>query len=137
MKTKFQKVYKRRIKLVLKSELNARNKIVAINILAAPVVTYSYRVQTKQEEIQGLDKMTKKQLCMNRMYAMKGDIERIYLPYEESGKGLMNLEKEKKTLMVGISKHMIHNDDTQIKDVLKHQKSKVLHSVPKEAENEI
>ena len=36
MKAKIQKEYKRRISLVLKSELNARNKIAAINKLAVP-----------------------------------------------------------------------------------------------------
>ena len=42
MKVNFRKEYKRRIKLVLKSELNARNKIAAINTLAVPVILYSY-----------------------------------------------------------------------------------------------
>ena len=44
MKVKIRKAYKRRIKLVLKSELNARNKIAAINTLAVPVIPYSYGV---------------------------------------------------------------------------------------------
>ena len=42
MKVKIREEYKRRIKLVLKSELNARNKIAAINTLAVPVILYSY-----------------------------------------------------------------------------------------------
>ena len=41
MKVKIRKEYKRRIKLVLKSELNAMNKIAAINTLAVPVILYS------------------------------------------------------------------------------------------------
>ena len=41
---KIKKDYKRRIKLVLKSELNARNKMAAINTLAVPVILYSYGV---------------------------------------------------------------------------------------------
>ena len=44
MKAKIKKEYKRRIRLVLKSELNARNKIAVINTLAVPVVSYSYGV---------------------------------------------------------------------------------------------
>ena len=44
MKVKMRKEYKRRIKLVLKSELNVRNKIAAINTLAVPVILYSYGV---------------------------------------------------------------------------------------------
>ena len=41
MKVKIRKEYKRRITLVLKSELNARNKIAPINTLAVPVIIYS------------------------------------------------------------------------------------------------
>ena len=44
MKNKIQKEYERRIKLVQRSELNARNKISTINKLAIPVVTYIYGV---------------------------------------------------------------------------------------------
>ena len=44
MKVKIRKEYKRRIKIVLKSELNARNKRAPINNLAVPVILYSYGV---------------------------------------------------------------------------------------------
>ena len=44
MKVNIRKEYRRRIKLVLKSELNSRNKIAAINTLAVPVICYSYGV---------------------------------------------------------------------------------------------
>ena len=66
MKVKIRKEYKRRIMLVLKSELNARNKIATINTPAVPVILYSYEViDWKLDEIQDLDRMTRKQLCMN------------------------------------------------------------------------
>ena len=72
MKVKIRKEYKRRIKLVLKSELNARSKIAAINTLAVPVILYTYAViDWKLDEIQDLDRMTRKQLCMNWMLAMR------------------------------------------------------------------
>ena len=44
MNVRIRKEYKRRIKLVLKSELNARNKIAAINTLTVPVILYSYGI---------------------------------------------------------------------------------------------
>ena len=63
MKVKVMKEYKRRIKLLLKSEMNARNKIATINTLAVPVILYSYGViDWKLDEIQDLDRMTRKQL---------------------------------------------------------------------------
>ena len=84
MKAKIGKEYKRRIKLVLKSEMNARNNIAAINTLAVPVILYSYGViDWKLDEIQDLDRMTRKQLWMNQMLAMKADLDRIFLPCQE------------------------------------------------------
>ena len=51
--------YKRRIKLVLKSKLNSRNKIAA-SIQAVPVILYSYGViGWKLDEIQSLDRITR------------------------------------------------------------------------------
>ena len=95
IKVKIRKEYKRRMKLVLKSKLNARNKIAAINTLAVPVILYSYGViDWKLDEIQNLDRMTRKQLCMNQMLAKKTDVDRIYLPCQEGGQPLLNLEKE-------------------------------------------
>ena len=78
MKGKIWKEYKRRVKLVLKSELNVRNKIVAINTLAVPVIIYSYGIiNWKLDEIQDLDRMTRKQLCMNQILAKNWSIDVI------------------------------------------------------------
>ena len=135
MKVKIRKEYKRRIKLVLKSELNARNKIAAINTLIVQVILYSYGViDWKLDEIQDLDRMIRKQLCMKWMLAKKADVDRIYLPCQEGGRSLMNLEKEYKATMIGLQTYMTNKDDVQIQAVLRHQNSKALHPVPKEAE---
>ena len=37
---------------------------------------------------------------MNQVLAKKADVDRIYLPYQEGGRGLMNLEKEYKATMI-------------------------------------
>ena len=44
MKVKIKWEYRQQIKLVLNSELNARNRIAAINTLAVPLVLYSYGI---------------------------------------------------------------------------------------------
>ena len=135
MKVKIRKEYKRRLKLVLKSELNARNKIVAMNTLAVPVILYSYGViDWKLDEIHDLDRWTRKQQCMNQMIAKKADVDRVYLPCQEGGSSLMNLEMEYKATMIGLQTCMTNKDDVQIQAVLRHQSPKTLHSVPKEAE---
>ena len=119
MKVKIRKEYKKRIKLVFKPELNARNKIAAINTLAVAVILYSYGViDWKLNEIQDLDRMTRKQLCMKQMLATKADVDRVYLPCQEGGRSLMNLEKEYKATMIGLQTYMTNKDDVQIQAVL-------------------
>ena len=62
-------------------------KIAAINTVAGPVILYSYGViDWKLDEIQDLDRITSKQLCMNQMLAKKADVDRIYLPCQEGGR---------------------------------------------------
>ena len=39
--------------------------------------------------------------------------------------------------MIGLQTYMTNMDDVQIQAVLRHQNSKVLHSVPKEAEKDL
>ena len=135
MKVRIRKVYKRRNKLVLKSELNARNKIATINALEIPAILYRYRaIHWKLDEIQDLDRMMRKQLHLNWMPAMNADVDRIYLPCQEGGTSLMNLEKEYKATMIELQTYMTNKDDFQIQAVLRYQKSRALHSIPKEAE---
>ena len=71
---------------------------------------------------------------MNQMLAKKADVDRIYLPCQEGGRSLMNLEKEYKATITGLQMYMTNKDDVQKQAVLRHQNSKALHSVPKEAE---
>ena len=77
-----------------------------------PVIVYSYGIiNWKLDEIQDLDRMTRKQLCMNQMLAKKADVDRIYLPCLEGGRSLMNLEIEYKATMVGLHKYMTDKND--------------------------
>ena len=133
MKDKIRKEYRRRIRLVLKSELNARNKIAAINTLAIPVVTYSIGIiDWKLDEIQSLDTGTRKLLHMYRMHAKKADVDRLYLPIQEGGRGLTSLEREYKATVIGLATYMQYKQDGHIEAVKRHQMAKNLYSITKE-----
>ena len=69
---------------------------------------------------------------MNQMLAKKADVDRIYLPCQEGGRSLMNLENEYKATMIGLQTYMTNKDDVQIHAVLRQQNYMALHSVPKE-----
>ena len=87
MKVKVRKEYYRRLRLVLKSELNAANRFEAINTLPGPVVTYSFNIiNWKISEIKRLDTKTRKLLTIHRMHYPKADVNRMYLTQENSRK---------------------------------------------------
>ena len=55
MKERLKQEYSRGLRMILKSELNARNKIIAIGAIAVPVVRYSFGViNWRTEEIKSL-----------------------------------------------------------------------------------
>jgi len=65
MKESLKQEYSRRLILVLKSELNARNKITAIGAQAVPVLRYSIGIiNWRTEEIKKIDRKTRKMLTM-------------------------------------------------------------------------
>jgi len=92
-KEKLKKSYLRRLRLVLGTELSARNKIQVTGSLAVPVLRYSFGiVNWHQEELQKLDRKTRKLLTIHRQHHSKADVDRLYVPRKQGGRGLMQLE---------------------------------------------
>ena len=54
MKERLKQEYNWRLQMILKSELNARNKITAIGALAVPVLRYSFGMNRRTEDIKKL-----------------------------------------------------------------------------------
>jgi hypothetical protein len=70
--------------MVLKSELNARNKITATGALAVPVLRYSFGIiNWRLEEIKQIDRKTRKTPTMYKMHHPKTDMDRLYVKKEE------------------------------------------------------
>ena len=60
MKERLKREYSRRLRMILKSELNARNKITAIGALAVPVLRYNFGIiNWRTEEIKKTDRKTR------------------------------------------------------------------------------
>jgi len=89
-KEKLKKEYLRRLRLVLGTELSAKNKIQAIGTLAVPVLRYSFGiVNWHEEELQKLDLKTRKLLTIHGQNHPKADVDRLYVPRKQGGRGLM------------------------------------------------
>jgi D-mannonate dehydratase len=77
----------------LGTELSAKNKIQTIGSLAVPVLRYNFGIiNWHQEELQKLDRKTRKLLIIHGQYHPKTDVDRLYVPGKQGGKGLMQLE---------------------------------------------
>ena len=88
-KGKLKKEYLRRLRLVLVTELSAKNKIQATGSLAVPVLRYSFgNVNCHQEEMQKLDRKTRELLTIHGQHHPKADVDRLYVPRKQGGKGL-------------------------------------------------
>ena len=65
MKERLKKEYTRRLRMILISKLNAKNKITATGTLAVPVLIYSFGIiNWRLEEIKKIDRKTSKVLTM-------------------------------------------------------------------------
>jgi hypothetical protein len=107
MKDRLKQEYNRRLRMVLKSELNARNKITAIGALAVTVLRYSFGIiNWKLEEIKQIDRKTRKMLTMYKMYHPKADIDRLYVKRKEGGRGLVQIEVAYKTEIINIAEYL-------------------------------
>ena len=80
-KENLKKEYLRRLRLVLGTELSSKNKIQGIGSLAVAVLRYGFEVVNwHQEELQKLDRKTRKLLTIHGQRHPKADVYRLYVP---------------------------------------------------------
>ena len=66
----------------------------AVNTWAVPVIRYSAGiVDWKNSELRNMDKKTRKVLNMYQALHPRSNVDRLYLPRSEGGKGLLSLEE--------------------------------------------
>ena len=93
MKERFSKEYFRRFKLVLKSVLNDKNKILAANTWAVSLLRYSGGIiKWTKEELKRMDTKTRKLMTIHEALHPKSDVDRIYVPRGNGGRGLISCE---------------------------------------------
>ena len=81
----------RRFKLVMKSQLNGKNKIKAANTWAESLMRYGAgTIKWNKEELQGIDRKSRKIMTMNKELHPISDVARIYVPRKKGGRGLIS-----------------------------------------------
>ena len=93
MKEVFRKEYLRRIKLIMKSKLNGRNKILAVNTWAVSLMRYGAGIiKWTKNELQEVDRKTRKVMTINKELHPRSDVARIYVSRTKGGRGLISCE---------------------------------------------
>ena len=95
--------------MILKCELNARNKITAIGALAVPVLRCSFGViNWRTEETKKDDRKARKMLTVYKMHHPKADIDRLYVK-RKGGRGLVQMEAACKAEIINFAEYINTN----------------------------
>ena len=90
MKEKFSKEYLRRLRLILRSKLNGRNKIMAVNTWAVSVMRYGAGIlKWNTDELKSLDRRTRKFMTIHGALHRTSDVDSVNLSREMGGRGLI------------------------------------------------
>ena len=96
--------------MILKCELNARNKITAIGALAVPLLGYCFCINNRRtEEIKTIDRKTRKMLTMYKMHHPRAEMDRLYKKRIEEGRGLVQIEAAYKAEIINIAEYINTN----------------------------
>ena len=95
--------------MILKSELNARNKSTAIGALAVPIFRYSFgMINWRIEEIKKKYRKTGKMLTVYKIHHPKADIGRLYVT-RKGRRGLVQIEAAYKEEIINIAEYLNTN----------------------------
>ena len=118
MKDKTIKEYKQRLRLILKSKLNGRNKIKAINTWAVAVFRYGAGIiQWKESELKNVDRKSRKTMTMYGALHPKSDVDRLYIKRKEGGRGLMSVEHCVREEENSLSFYVANSEENLVKGV--------------------
>ena len=77
----------------MKSKLNCRNKIMATNTWAVALMRYGAGIlKWNKNELQEIDRKTRKVMTINKELYPRSDLARIYVPRKRGGRGLISCE---------------------------------------------
>ena len=138
-KDRVKKKYKTRLNKIWRSELNGRNKTIAHNTFAIPIITPTVGIlDWNEKEIKDLDIMTRKIISVNGGFHQASDVNRLYTSKTKGGRGITSIEDMYESRTMGIMKHLEEASDTNslIQIVRKSENNNVMR-LGKEFENRV
>ena len=104
MKSEIRNEYFKRLKKILKSELNSKNMMNAINTFAIPTLTYCFQIlDWSLTELEQIERETRKQMKRNYTMNNNSNNNRIYLPRSLGGRGMLSIVDQYKKSTINMS----------------------------------
>ena len=93
MKNKIEKEYLRRTRKLIETKLYSRNLIKGMNIWALHLIRYSGPFfKWTRDELRQMDQRTRKLMTMHKALYPRDDVDRLYIPGKEGGRGLASIK---------------------------------------------
>ena len=125
IKEELKREFKKKCKVVSKSELNSKNKVQAYNELVVAKLTYTFGVvKWTRQELEDLDVMGRKIMNMARCLHPRSAIERLYISRDEGGRGLLNVTEMHDRISVGLAVYTCSSDSKFMESVKEHELAK-------------
>nr|XP_027199818.1 uncharacterized protein LOC113793939 [Dermatophagoides pteronyssinus] len=119
------KIMDRVIKLA-DTKLSARNLFKAINEFAISTINYYIGIiEFEPEEIKNIDSDIRKILVDKKISRKAANVDRLYLPRKQLGRGLFNIEERSETMLVSLHEYLSTRSD--LTPVLDSEKENVTH----------
>ena len=118
MKLNVSKEYITRLRKVLKSKLNGVNFVRGVNPWAVSLLRYSAAfVSWRKSELEAVDRKTRKLFTIYGALHLKSDLDRLYIPRKEGGRGLMSIEDCVELAIRGLEKYVHGSEERLIQAV--------------------
>ena len=114
--------YLHRLRQIWSSELSGKNKVAATNMLAVPLLSYTFgAIRWTVDELRQIDTKTRKRMNMERSLHPKSSVPRIYLPRHLGGRGLLSLERLHDRVVLATACYVTRSTDPLIRFVREHE----------------
>ena len=115
MKLNVLKEYIRRLRKVLKSNLNGGSLVCGVNTWAVSLLRYSAGfVSWRKSKLQAIDRKTRKFFTAYGTLYTKLDVGRLYIPRKEGGGGLISIEDCVESAMRRLEKYVHGSEERMI-----------------------
>ena len=111
-KEKVSKEYFTGVRKIRKSKLSTFNKTIIHNMFAVPVLKpTSSTLDWTIQEIRNIDNKTRKDLSITDNFNINSDVDCLYIPRSQGGRGLKAIQTAYECGMVSLNHHLTRNKD--------------------------